>query len=321
MSRPSTAASQWLLLVHQLPPRPVALRVKIWRRLKELGALAVKNSVYVLPDRGEAREDFEWVRAEIAASGGSVTVFQASAVDGVSHAELREMFRRDRKGEYERITKAIDVETRRVGRGRASMTRGRLEKIMHTHREALAAAEKLDHFSAEGRLAARGALARLEAAGRAPDAAKSSGARLSPASFRGKRWTTRPRPGVDRMASAWLIRRFVDRKARFAFGEPGARRAAGTVTFDMFGGDFTHEGNRCTFEVLCERFRLRDERLADIAQLVHDLDLKDGRFGRVEAPMLGVMIEGLRRKHRADGELLDRGIDLFESLYLGGPVA
>ena len=140
---------------------------------------------------------------------------------------------------------------------------------------------------------------------------------LDPAAFQHRRWLTRHRPGIDRMACAWLIRRFIDPHAVFAFAAPDAAREPDTVTFDMFEGDFTHEGDRCTFEVLWARFGVADARLGGIAELVHDLDLKDARFGRPEAPLLGALVEGLRQLHERDEELLERGIALFDALYQG----
>jgi hypothetical protein len=140
---------------------------------------------------------------------------------------------------------------------------------------------------------------------------------LDVADFQRRRWLTRPRPGVDRMASAWLIRTFIDRRPVFAFAEARSNGRTRTVTFDMFDGDFTHEGDRCTFEVLCSRFGLTDPRIASLAELVHDLDLKDERYGRVDAPLLGSLIEGLREQHQNDGELLAQGMAMFDALYRG----
>lgn len=317
-----TASSDpWLLLVYQLPARPVSARVKAWRRLQQLGAVAVKNSVYALPNRAEAREDFEWVRAEIVATGGQATVFHASTIDSVSSDDLRETFRRERQNDYRAVVQTLDKLSRTAGGKRRRHPRA-LAKALRACRERLAAVESLDYFGARGREEARAALARLEdLAARRASTTRDQSPALDPAAFRHRRWLTRPRPGIDRMASAWLIRRFIDPHATFAFGEPGTRRKPGTLTFDMFEGDFTHEGGRCTFEVLRERFGLSDPRIDDLAELVHDLDLKDGRYGRAEAPVLGALVEGLRELHDRDEPLLEHGITLFEALYRGRHVS
>jgi len=180
--------------------------------------------------------------------------------------------------------------------------------------------EALDYFAAAGRDEARAAMARLEsvAAPSGPATAASAGSpTLDPAAYAGRRWQTRPRPGIDRMACAWLIRRFIDSSAVFEFGDADTAGQPDTVTFDMFEGHFTHDGDRCTFEVMCDRFGLTDARLKDIAELVHDLDLKDQRFGRAEAPVLGALVEGLRTLHDSDGALLEQGVHLFEAMYQG----
>jgi hypothetical protein len=307
----------WLLLLHQLPAHPVSVRVKTWRRLQKLGAVAVKNSVYALPNRPETREDFEWVRAEIVAAGGQATVFQASTIDSLSSEDLRETFRREREKDYRALTRAVA----KLARGARSAGRDprALAKLSRAWRERLHAIEALDYFGAGGRDEARAEVSRVERlapAAQAADRAMAASGTLDAAAFQQRRWVTRQRPGIDRMGSAWLIRRFIDPGAEFAFAPPDGRREAGTLTFDMFEGDFTHEGDRCTFEVLCVRFALVDAGLGRIAEIVHDLDLKDNRFGRSEAA-LGTVIEGLQHLYASDDELLEHGIALFEALYQG----
>ena len=310
---------QWLLLVHQLPTRPVSVRVRTWRRMQQLGAVAVKSSVYALPNRPDTREDFEWVRAEIVAGGGQATVFQASTIDTLSSDDLREAFRRDRNEDYRSLVRAVEKIVRAAGARRRRDPRA-AARALRLWRERLGEIEALDYFAARGRDAARAAVDRLEALSAVPRTSEpstdKSGA-LDPAAFRGRRWLTRHRPGIDRMASAWLIRRFIDPQAVFAFAAPDGPHEPDAVTFDMFEGTFSHEGGRCTFEVLCVRFGISDERLHDIAELVHDLDVKDARFGRPEAPLLGALVEGLRELHPRDETLLEHGIALFDALYQG----
>ncbi len=310
---------QWLLLVHQLPTRPVSVRVRTWRRMQQLGAVAVKSSVYALPNRPDTREDFEWARAEIVAGGGQATVFQASTIDTVSSDDLRETFRRDRNEDYRSLVRTVEKIVRVAGARRRPDPRA-LAKALRRWRERLGEIEALDYFAARGRDAARAAVDRLEAlsaGSRTSGPATGTDGALDPTAFRRRRWLTRHRPGIDRMASAWLIRRFIDPHAVFAFAAPDAPREAGTVTFDTFEGDFTHEADRCTFEVLCARFGMSDARLRDIAELVHDLDLKDARFGRRDAALLGALVEGLRQLHQSDEALLEHGIALFDALYQG----
>jgi hypothetical protein len=301
------------MLVHQLPPLPSNLRVRTWRRLQELGAVAVKQSVYMLPDTPESREDFEWLKVEIEGAGGEAIVYSADHVDPAAEAALIEQFRHARQQAYSELAS----ELQRVQRPRASRQGppGRRRDLAR-YRERLAAIERVDFFGSAGRDRVVALLAGLEAA--AAPAAKEKGRRGSGGpgdgvQYEGRVWVTRPRPGVDRMASAWLIRRFIDSKARFAF-ITDVKNAGDALPFDMFGAGFGHEGDRCTFETLTTRFGITDPAVARIAEIVHDLDLKDGKFG-AEAATLGSAIDGLQLSSMDDNILLDHGITLFEALY------
>jgi hypothetical protein len=291
--------------------------MKVWRRLQRLGAIAVKNAVYALPNRAETREDFEWVSAEVITAGGQATVFEATAIDDRSNDDLRGAFRRARQADYRDLVQSLEKDLRKARQKRRPDPRT-LSNMTRAWRDRLAEIEKADYFGAAGRDEARAALANLETVSAPPKAALSrhaAGHGIDPKAFHGRRWMTRPRPGIDRMASAWLIRRFIDPRGVFQFAESRSPSASEVVTFDMFEGDFTHEGDRCTFEVLCGRFGLSDDGIREISEIVHDLDLKDGRFGRADATVVAALVEGLREVHGQDDELLERGIALFEALY------
>jgi hypothetical protein len=312
--RPAGAsARRWLMLVHQLPASPSNLRVRTWRRLQELGAVALKQSVYVLPDSAEAREDFEWLRVEIEGSGGEARVFVADAVDPAADAELVEEFRRSRQSAYAELA----AELQRVKRSPAAKRRGAASAggrdHLTRHRQRLAAIEKIDFFGAAGRDRVLALLAAADGplSGSAPAKAAGNAA----ADYADRLWVTRPLPGVDRMGSAWLIRRFIDRGARFDFCADVHTAPAGSVSFDMFGGAFTHRGQHCTFETLCAQFGVDDPAVARLARLVHDIDLKDNQFGSPEAPTVAAAIEGLQMACADDHALLEQGIGLFEALF------
>jgi len=286
---------RWLLLIHQLPPKPDYFRVKIWRRLLALGAVAIKNSVYALPLSTQATEDLQWLRKEITAGGGEASVCRASFVDGLTDAQIESLFRAARDSEYAEVTRAAENVS-------GASDPVRLERRL---RDVIA----LDHFGATGRKTAEAAVAKLKAAKkpakreRAPSPAPAPARRV---------WVTRPDVHVDRIASAWLIKRFIDRKARFVFGE--AR--ADAVSFDMFEGDYTHDGDRCTFEVLVQRFGLdQDAALRAIAEMVHDVDLKDKKFGRDETPGFERLIAGIVKRNARDEARIERGRELLNDLY------
>jgi len=309
----AASARRWLMLVHQLPPSPSNLRVRTWRRLQQLGAVALKQSVYVLPDSAEAREDFEWLRVEIEGSGGEASVFVADAVDAAADAELVEEFRRSRQTAYAELA----AELQRVKRSpKAAKRRGASpggRDHLTRHRQRLAAIEKIDFFGAAGRDRVFALLAAADGPSGGPAPAKTAGD--TAAHYTDRLWVTRPLPGVDRMGSAWLIRRFIDRGARFDFCADVHTAPAGSVSFDMFGGAFTHRGQHCTFETLCAHFGIDDAAVTRLAQVVHDIDLKDNQFGSPEAPTVGAAIEGLQMACADDHALLEQGIGLFEALF------
>jgi hypothetical protein len=311
---PPGALRRWLLLVHQLPASPSNLRVRTWRRLQELGAVGLKQSVYVLPDSADAREDFEWLKVEIEGSGGEASVFSADLLDSGADAALVEEFRRLRQAAYaelaaelQRLRPAKPLASARVSKP-ASRTRDQLSK----YRQRLAAIERVDFFSSAGRDRVISLLSEREGPGAASSPGRDTGTHHH---YRNRLWVTRPLPGVDRMGSAWLIRRFIDSGARFGFCTDAKSAGPDAVSFDMFGGDFTHHGQRCTFETLCATFEIRDPAVARLAEVVHDLDLKDARFKAPEAPTVGAAIEGLQLSCTDDSVLLEQGATLFEALY------
>jgi hypothetical protein len=305
---------RWLLLGHQLPTRSSNARVKTWRRLQQIGAVPARNSVYVLPNTEQCREDFEWIRSEIVALGGEATVFAADAISAGGTEDIEAVFQRTREQEFRLLKREIDrlLPPRKVQRSLAAArgrVRGRTARVL---RERFKALERIDFFPTPARADTAASLLALEHAieGSAPPPSHLQSP-LNPVGFHDRRWVTRPRPGVDRMASAWLIRRFIDRNATFAFVEnPGES----DVPFDMFTGDFSHQGNRCTFEVLTDRFALNTVAIIKVGRLVHDLDIKDAKYGAPEAPVVDRIVEGLRALHTDDRTLLEQGIGVFDAL-------
>jgi hypothetical protein len=308
-----TPRARWLLLAHQLPTRPSNARVKTWRRLQQIGAVPTRNSVYVLPNTDECREDFEWMRTEIITLGGDATVFAADALDRDGDAHIIATVQRMRDEDYRLLKRDVDRLRPAPRAARAAASRhDEASRVVRQLRERLDAIRRVDYFDAPAGPAVIEAIAALERRV-APTASATEEVTMPVRSreFTKRRWVTRPRPGVDRMASAWLIRRFIDPKATFAFVE---RPAASDVPFDMYTGDFSHQGPLCTFEVLAQRFAIADPAVARLAQIVHDLDMKETRYGTPEAPAVERMVDGLRQVHRDDAVLLEQGIVMFEAL-------
>ena len=290
----------WLLFIHQIPPKPDYFRVKVRRRLQRIGAVPLKNSVYLLPAREETVEDFQWLLREVRAEGGEATLCRADILDGASDGEVEALFRAERQADYA----AIQRDAAALGdEGPDDANLGRLRRRMEE-------TARIDFFAAPGRDAAERAIERAARPGAA-------GADVE-GRPRGRTWVTRPGVGVDRMASAWLIRRFIDPDARFAFA-PAAEAGAmsGVLRFDMYEGEFTHEGDRCTFEVLLDRFRLDEPALRAVADLVHDIDCKEDRYARPETPGIAAIVDGIRRSVTDDAARLDQGVFVFEGLYRG----
>jgi hypothetical protein len=279
-----------------------------------------RRTVYVLPDTPNTREDFEWLTTEVKAAGGDAEVFVGGPADTWSDDVLVEEFRRSRQEAYATLAKDIERALKRIG-GKHRRRGGRapsVNRILEGFRQRLAAIERIDFFGSAGRDRVAQLVGEFEK--RVSDRAGRREARTPPAqtkaeNYQGRLWVTRPRPGVDRMASAWLIRRFIDPQAQFGFAADQHVLPHDCVPFDMFGVEFSHHADNCTFETLCSVFGIQDPAVSRVAAIVHDLDLKDERFGAAEAPTVAVMIEGLQLANTEDDTLLTEGMTLFESLY------
>jgi hypothetical protein len=311
----------WLLLIHQIPPKPAYLRVRIGRRLQALGAVALKNAVYALPPSDAAREDFGWVLREIAEAGGEAVVVSAELLEGLRDADVEARFQAARSADYARLdARARRLETALRKKPGARVPARATAELRRLEAQ-LAGVVAIDFFEAPGREVVEGRLeaiaARVRAAA-APAGETSPSPRARPdlASVSGATWITRRGVHVDRIACAWLIRRFLDPQARFEFVAPrGAKPRPGAIRFDMVDAEFTHDGDRCTFEVLLDAAAIKDAALRAIGEVVHDIDLKDAKFGRPEAAGVARLLEGIARAHRDDERRIARGSEIFEDLY------
>jgi len=291
----------WLVLIHRLPPKPTYLRARIGRLLDRVGAVAVKNAVYVLPRNDEAQEDFQWIVKQIVQGRGEATVFEARFVDGLKDAQVERLFRDARDREFRDLSR--QARAARPDSAPAGLRR-RFDEIVAR-----------DFFGAPGRREADRAITELERRRRSPEADRPASVSYRPGDYVGRTWVTRKDVHVDRIACAWLIRRFIDPKAKFRF-VPGKTHApvAGEVRFDMFEGEFTHEGDKCSFEVLIERLKLRDAALRPLAEIVHDIDLKDEKFRRPETSGIEGVIRSIVHAHASDEERIERASAVLDDL-------
>jgi hypothetical protein len=312
------AEQRWLVFVHQLPAHPSNGRVKTWRRLQQIGAVPVKHAVYVLPNTAQAAEDFEWLRAEVVALGGQATIFEASSISGVEEKQIIKQFNKTRSEEYARLLKDIKVLSAKIGKQLSTDAEGL--RAVRTLGDRLMGTQEKDFFVARGSREVEAALNKLHGEiHRSPPKNSRPVAKaireVGRGEYQHRHWVTRPRPGVDRFASAWLIRRFIDAQAAFVFAD-SPDRYPDAVPFDMYqSGGFKHEGDQCTFEVLQERFGIKDTAVRRIGEIVHDLDLKDDRFKHAHRATIGAIVEGLRASIAEDSKLLEQGMVMFEALY------
>jgi hypothetical protein len=297
----------WLLLLLSLPPRPSSLRVRAWRRLRVLGAVPLKSSAYLLPDSTDRYEQFQWLAQEVQRDGGEATLLRVDRIENMKQPDVVRLFQEARNQEYavlaDRYRKLLKGRRPRLGEELARLAR-EMDRI-----------GEIDFFEAPGRrevertreaVEQRTATARARPAGAAPP--------LDLDALKGRRWVTRPRPHVDRIASAWLIKRFVDPEADFVFAPPD-QIPGDAIPFDMAGADFGHHGEDCTFETLLRRAGLRDRKLAILAEIVHEADLKDQKFAREEARGIDLALRGLLSAIKDDHEALAHGLTLFDGLY------
>ena len=307
----------WLLLIHQIPPKPNYFRVKIWRRLQRLGAVSIKNSVYALPGSEQAHEDLNWVLREIVEGGGDASLVEARFVEGLSDDQVREMFRSARDADYQEIAAEARELSRRLPRKGEAVEekRAELDPLLLRLQKRVAEVAAIDFFHGRSREPVEGLLQEL-AERLAPPEPESDEKPATIDEPRGRTWVTRTGIHVDRMASAWLIRRFIDPEARFKFVSAREHRhKPGELRFDMFDGEYTHKGELCTFEVLLRAFAIADAGLQPLAEIVHDIDLKDAKHGRPETPGIELVVNGIAMAHRDDETRLARAAAVLDDLY------
>ena len=297
-------AVPWLLLIFSLPSKRGSERVGIWRKLQKYGTLSLRNSGYLLPNNSTNQERFEWLAASIRGFKGEASVLQVQSIDDLPNEVLKERFRKERQRDYVSFIREVKAVKQSDDGSFGQMTRlkRRLNEII-----------EIDFFESPLRGKAQEALLRAERP--VVTRARAVKGRVSKGDYQNRLWLTRPRPGIDRAASGWLITRFIDPKAIFIF-DSDAGPHPDAVQFDMYQSNgFGHEGENCTFETLCSRFRIRDKKVKLIAKAIHDADIEDNKYGRDEGIAINQVLKGWARQGISDDELMRRGIDVIEGLY------
>jgi hypothetical protein len=296
----------WLLLAFTLPAKRASQRVEVWRKLQRYGTVPLGNSGYLLPSNAVNEERFQWLATAIRKYGGEASIVSVQGIDNISTPQLIRRFAEARAREYEELIRQLqefsDMPRPNQAVGRISRLRSRFQEIVD-----------VDFFDSPLQKRVSELLAKADAARVTTRTIKTRKINLQ--DYKNRVWVTRPRPGVDRCASAWLIRRFIDSKARFAFA-PEEQVPRGYVPFDMFHESaFGHRGEDCTFETLQKEFRIRDRRVKVISEIIHDADLADDKFGRKEGYGIDEVLKGWARQEISDQDILDRGMQLIEGLY------
>jgi len=307
-----------LTLLTTLPPTPTRHRVGVWRKLQRMGAIRLRGSAWILPESPETTELFQWLVQEIQSFRGEATLLRVDRVDTMSDESIAALFHKARAAEYDAVIHGCRDILRHLDRSQGNprrfipQLRGKLDGL----KRELDRVQSIDYLKAPAGERARGlweaTAKRLRAAEARPRPRGSRHRTSLPP--RGSTWVTRPRPHIDRIASAWLIKRFCDPEAKFAFAD-AADAARKGVPFDVLGADFGHHGEDCTFETVVKRFGIKDRRVRAMAEIVHEADLRDGKFTRNEAPGVDLAISGLVEATGDDHELLERGMAIFDGLY------
>jgi hypothetical protein len=309
---------QLLLLLVGVPPTPSSLRVRVWRRLRSLGAVPLKRSAYLLPDTPERYEDFQWLAQEIQRDGGDATLVRVQQIENVTPAEVLRLFHEPRDQDYKHLAARYRKLLQSLDRKTAATSARVHDELARLSKEHQRIRE-IDFFDAPGGAEVRRLEEAIAMRTRRPESVRSEPVPvLDLTKLRGRRWVTRPRPHVDRVASAWLIKRFIDPAAAFVFAPP-AEFPKDAIPFDAPGVELSHHGEDCTFETLVKRARLRDRRLTRLAEVVHEADLRDGKFPHEEARGIDVAIRALLAASPDDDQVLTQGMALFEGLYVTTP--
>jgi hypothetical protein len=296
--------TSWLLLLYSLPTKRNTERVAIWRRLKKLGAAPLTTSTYLLPDQPTQYEQFQWLAKQIRDSGGEATLVRAQEIEGVPREKVVSLFNSARDADYVALKKTLQSLLTKKIKPAADVVSAELERVTQQFREL----RKIDFFESPRGHEVAMLLAR---ASRSPTRQRP---RLQRKDYRGKTWQTRPRPEIDRVGSAWLIRKFIDPEATFVFASDPPTHGD-IIPFDMLEVEFSHQGDCCTFETLTRRFAIEDKAVRKIGEMIHDADLDDAKFQRTECVGIDRVLKGWGKTSMRDDEILARGFVCFDGLY------
>jgi hypothetical protein len=301
----------WLFLLFNLPAKQSSDRVKVWRRLKKFGAIQLKTSTYVLPDEPVHYERFQWLAKEIVDTGGEATLVRVKDIEGMPHAAIVALFNEARARNYDELFEPLNllIKDGKARKQSPETFSNQLQKLRQRFQEI----RDIDYFQSSRGEDVQRLLQKaeaLEASKKKPETT----IRLRAEDYRKKSWVTRPRPEIDRVGSAWLIHKFIDPAAKFVFANTPTEFPK-AIPYDMFEVEFSHHGDGCTFETLIQRFGIRDRAVLRLAELIHDADVEDDKFHRVEGFGVEQIFKGWAKQGLSDQEILAKGFECFDALY------
>jgi len=316
----------WLLFFYTLPSKPVRNRMTVWRKLLKAGSLPFKGSVYILPYAEEHHEFLTWLVSEVLSLKGEGSFVSVEKIETIDNQQIISLFNGQRETDYQRILKGIDEIERKISSikiGGASQDKKNITNQIRKCQRGYEEIQGIDFFASQTGMEVKKRLSRIYSMikGISETEKKKHTVSISPAridDYQDKTWATRKRPFVDRFASAWLIKKFIDENASFVFIDENNldNMDKDVIPFDIRGGRFTHAGDLCTFEVLMKSFSLKDKTLRKIAEIVHELDVKDDKFRNPEAKGIEYILSGIRKTAKDDNESLGKGIAIFEMLHV-----
>jgi hypothetical protein len=297
--------------MHQIPPKPEALRVRVWRTLQRIGATPVKNSVYALPNIPFSRKVLSNLAKEIESGGGEAILCESEFLQGVNSAALIEDYNKLLEDIFLSLKKELtSVKKILIKKNQADFMA--VEHSLGRIRSLLKEASERNAFGCKSEKYCYNLLMEIE---KTLSKRVEKNHKKTRNSYQNATWVTRKDVRVDRMASAWLIKRYIDPEAKFLFVDVKTYHPAAThLRFDMFKGEFTHEGDLCTFEVLLKKFNLNKNELVKIGQIIHDLDIQDARYEHEETSGIQVFLKGLSKRIPSDHERLQEAFSFFDSL-------
>ncbi|MCG8565790.1 MAG: chromate resistance protein [Desulfobacterales bacterium] len=297
----------WIILIHQIPAKPTYFRAKIWRRLHKIGAVAIKQAVYVMPETEQSVEDLGWVAKEIMESGGEAVLLKGKLMEGLTNAQVIDLFQSARQTDYEKImAQARELNKEIQANPKGDTVHAGFKIQLNKLKKQWMAVAAIDFFPTPTQTQVEERLSQLETLLRQSLEAKPLSKRRE-TNPRGKIWVTRSNVYVDRMASGWFIQRFIDPEAQFKFVPQNQYfPLEGEIRFDMVEAEYTHRGNCCTFEVLVDQFCPGNPGLVEMGKIIHDIDLKDEAHGLPETAGIHALFDAIVSMEEADPKRIEQ---------------